>query len=324
MEKKKLILPTISLSALLIAGIISYDARHLYNKYPASFCEDDLDFYSEELFPEKIEDNLQYTLNHSNFVPQGLSISDDYFFISMYDYQHEFNSMVNVYDKSGNLINSCELHNKAHVGGVSYDPKHNLLWVSSILGNVDAYRLFDVLHKESAHPIYKDLYLGSGLRCYNKPFETAISYLAYYDDSLYVGNFTLRDKGTIKQYKVDIGTDRIVRLSEERRFKVPNLVQGISFYEKDNDKYMILSRSSGIGMPSIIQVFKYDESVDDYTQPLINSKAFYFSPMIEQIASDDENLYSLYESQATPYRDRTEKEKTLRKSDINDLLTYLK
>ena len=324
MEKKKLILPTLSLSALLIAGSITYDAHHLFNRYPADFCEDNVDFYSEEIFPDAIEDNLQYTLNHSNFVPQGLSVSDDYFFISMYDFQHEFNSMINVYNKEGKLVNSCELRNKAHVGGISYDKKHQLLWVSSFFGHVDAYRLYDLVHKEQVFPLYKDLYLGRDLRSYNRPFETAVSYLAYDDDSLYVGNFTLNNKGTVKKYKVDIGSDRIVRLTEEKRFRVPNLVQGISFYESEGTKYMLLSRSCGIDVPSIIQIYKYDDSIDDYTNPLLNSKAFYFSPMIEQISTDDDTLYSLYESQATPYRDKSEEEKTLRKSDINDLLTYLK
>ena len=324
MDRKNLTIPALSLSAILIASAISYDAHHLYNRYPADFCKDTVGFYVDEDLPEELETNLQYTFNHSSMVPQGLSISDDYFFISMYDFAHYYNSIINVYNKGGNLVNSCELRNKAHVGGISYDPKHKLLWVSSVLGNVDAYRLFDIVHKEDAKPIYKDLYLGKNLRCYNKPFETAVSYLTYYDDSLFVGNYTLHNKGTIKQYKVNIGDDRVARLTEERTFKVPNLVQGISFYEKDNDKYMILSRSCGTDMPSILQIFKYDENVDDYTSPIINSKAFEFSPMIEQVSFDDESLYSLYESQANPYKESTKKEKSLKKSNINDLLNYLK
>ena len=87
---------------------------------------------------------------------------------------------------------------------------------------------------------------------------------------------------------------------------------------------MILSRSCGTNMPSILQIYKYDKNVDDYTNPLINSKAFKFSPMIEQISFDDELLYSLYESQSEPYKDNNSKEKSLKKSDINSLLDQLK
>ena len=321
--KKKKIIPTLSLSIVLAMGATAYEANHLYNIYPTKFYEETEDFYYDDLILEKIEDSLQQIFNYSSYVPQGLCISNDYFFISMYDFKKNSNSIINVYDRNGNFINSCELYNKAHVGGISIDFKNNLLWIPSFFGNVDAYRLNDIVCKKKANPIYKDLYLGEGLRCYDKPFESSISYLTYYDNSLYVGNFTLVGKGTIKQYKVDIDKDGVVRLTEISNFYVPNLVQGLSFYEKNDKKYMLLSRSCGTDMPSIVQIFIYDEKIDDYTKPIINSRSFHFSPMIEQITNNNESLYSLYESQSMPYKNETKKDKTLKKSSIDDLLNYI-
>lgn len=318
MRKIELLIPAVSLSALLIASSFSNKTENYpysYNSTPKAYT-----MFLDEDLPNAFEEYLTETLNTSKMVPQGLSISDDYIFVSMYDYSHINNSFIQVYDKEGSLVNVCSLRNKAHVGGISYDKERNLLWVSSYLGNVDAYGIFDIIHKDEAKPRYKDLYLGQGLRSYNNPFETAVSYLTMHNNSLYVGNFTLGRNGIVKQYEIDVDEERTIHLKEVNRFKVPNLVQGISFYEKDDNTYMILSRSRGIRVPSTLQIFKYDEGISDYTNPLINYRSFEFPPMIEQIATDKDSIYSLYESQSEPYRNDNNTENTLNKTNIKRLL----
>ena len=324
MNKKKLIIPALSLSVLLTATdfINNFNTTNVYS---TKLSKENVSFYTDETIPERIEINLRYTFNHTNMIPQGLTISDDYFFISMYDYYHLSNSMINVYDKDGNFVNSCELNNKAHVGGISYDNTNDLMWVSSTYGNVDVYRTKDIINKESAKPTYRNLYLGSSLRSYNRLFKTAVSYLSFYNNTLFVGNFTLSEKGTIKQFDISFDENRTIHLTEINRFKVPNLVQGISFYEKDDNTYMILSRSCGPKVQSVLQIYKYDENIKDYTSPLINTKAFTYPPMIEQITSTGDSLYSLYESQAKPYTNKVDSnEKSIKKSNLPKILTYMK
>ena len=319
MRKIELLIPAVSLSALL--AVSSFTSKN--ENYPYSYNNTTkayTTFIDEEL-PDAFEESLQYTLDNSNMVPQGLSISDDYIFVSMYDFYHINNSLVQVYTKDGDLINTCSLRNKAHVGGISYDKERNLLWVSSYLGNVDAYGVFDIVHKDEASPRYKDLYLGQDLRNYNNPFKTAVSYLTMHNNSLYVGNFTLGRNGIVKQYAIDVDEERTIHLKEVNRFKVPNLVQGISFYEKDDNTYMILSRSRGIKVPSTLQIFKYDEEITDYTNPLVNYKSFEFPPMIEQITTDNGSIYSLYESQSEPYKTDKNNGNTLNKTNVKTLLS---
>ncbi len=315
MKKIDKVLPALTLATLIAASCVSQtkDAffTDTYTEPSTTFIEDDASI--------EIENNLRNTLKISSMVPQGISISDEYIFISMYDYNHINNSIIQAYSKDGSLLNTCTLHNKAHVGGISYDPNNKILWTSSILGNVDAYTEYNILHKDSANPIYKDLYLGGGLNSYNNPFASAVSYLTTYNDSIFVGNFTIFNKGTIKEYKMSFDEDRTVHLKEKRRFIVPNRVQGISFYEKDDETYMILSRSCGPKDASTLQIFKYNEKTNDYTQPVINSRRFAFPPMIEQITISGDRLYSLYESQSNPYEKKTKKEKTLQLTRINDL-----
>lgn len=324
MNKKKLIIPALSLSAIIVATKLTGDFNSI-NIYSTDLSKENVSFYTDETIPKRIEANLRYTFNHTNMVPQGLTISDDYFFISMYDYYHLSNSMINVYDKDGNFVNSCELDNKAHVGGISYDNTNELIWVSSTYGNVDVYRSIDIVNRESAKPTYRDLYLGSNLRSYNKLFKTAISYLTFYNNTLFVGNFTLSEKGIVKQFDISFDKNRTVHLTEINRFKVPSLVQGISFYEKDDKTYMILSRSCGPKIPSALQIYKYNEEINDYTSPVINTKAFRFPPMIEQITSTGDSLYSLYESQAKPYSNKVDSnEKSIKKSNLPKILIYMK
>ena len=315
MKKIDKVIPALTLATIIAASGISQTKdiffTDTYTEPSTTFIEDDASI--------EIENNLKNTLKVSSMVPQGISISDDYIFVSMYDYEHINNSIIQVYSKDGSLLNTCSLYNKAHVGGISYDPKNKLLWTSSILGNVDAYTEYSILNKDDAKPIYKDLYLGSGLNNYHNPLVNAVSFLTTYKDHIFVGNFTLFNKATIKEYTMSFDEDRTVHLKEMRRFIVPNRVQGISFYEKDDDTYMILSRSCGSKHSSTLQVFKYSESISDYTKPVINSKRFEFPPMIEQITINGDRLYSLYESQSSPYNNRTKKNKTLQLTRIDDL-----
>lgn len=322
-KRLNLLIPAVSLSAILIASSLPSKSNQFINTFLTTTCNNSYTSFMEDDLPDLFEENLKNTFDNSMMVPQGLSISDDYIFISMYDYTHTNNSIIQVYDKEGNLVNNCQLYNKAHVGGISYDKERDLLWVSSYLGNVDAYSVKDIVNKESSSPRYKDLYLGQNLRCYNRPFETAVSYLAINDNTLFVGNYTITGKGTVKQFKIDMDKDRTIHLKEIHRFRVPTSVQGISFYEKDNNTYMLLSRSRGIHNPSLLQIFKYNEEIDDYTKSLVNSKSFSLPPLVEQITTEDEAMYSLYESQSTPYRKDNNTEKTLIKSNLNILLSSI-
>jgi hypothetical protein len=67
----------------------------------------------------------------TDWVPQGISQSKDYFFISMYDGKHKLNSIITLLSqKSGKYVKTLILKSTAHVGATSYDKKHNRLFWS--------------------------------------------------------------------------------------------------------------------------------------------------------------------------------------------------
>lgn len=64
----------------------------------------------------------------TDWVPQGLTQSQDHYYISVYDGDHRLNSLIFQIDKkSKKYVKSLILPSKAHVGGISYDDERRRL-----------------------------------------------------------------------------------------------------------------------------------------------------------------------------------------------------
>lgn len=270
-----------------------------------------------------IDDSIK-TYENSNMVPQGITSNSDYIFTSCYDGLGNNNSLIVTLDKeTGNLVNICELESKAHVGGIAFDESNNLIWVSSNNGNVNAYYPDIIAEQYQAEPKYKDLNVGTGLKNYKCPWKNSVASLTIYNNTLYVGSFTTTEKGLVKAYKIVENEDKTkIALTYIKSFTIPPQVQGITFYNNGTNTYLLLSRSYGKHASSIIQIFKYDETISDYTEniPYIYYKA---PSMLEQISVDEESLYTVYESAATKYQNGKEQVDTLHIFDLPKLTKKL-
>lgn len=258
-----------------------------------------------------------------NMVPQGLTRIDNLFLISSYDFMKIDNSCIYVLDEDSNIINVCDIGNKAHVGGIAYDSSNSLLWVSGEYGDINAYDINDVLEEHKASPVYTDVDVGYGLKNYQNPFLNSVSYLTIFENKLYVGNFSLNGCGKIKKYSFNLDSEKAPLLLEHS-FSVPDKVQGISFYTYNDDIYIIFSQSYGNNIPSILQIFKYDEEITDYNDDSLVSVVVKVPSMIEQIHSTNNCLYALYESAARPYKGHNlEKKDTIDEIDIEKAIKSL-
>lgn len=258
-------------------------------------------------------------------VPQGLTFTDDYFLVSAYDYYKNNDSCIIVLDKKGNLINVCSLNNKAHVGGISYNRDNNLLWVTGEFGNINVYDFESIINSDNSSPIYSDLDVGKGLINYRNPFLNSVSFLTVYDNRLFIGNFSLNNQGFIKEYEIfiDDETNELV-LNYIRKFAIPDKVQGVSFYSLNNNEYIIFSRSYGRNISSVLQVYSYDKTIDDYRDPSLKSVSLELPAMLEQTTIIDGSVYSLYESCAIPYRRKNyEQINNLMITNIDDVIKKL-
>ena len=255
-------------------------------------------------------------------VPQGLAIMDNLFFISFYDYSKEVNSCINVLDFNGNILNECVLDNKAHVGGIAIDKNNNLLWVCGSNGSVNAYNLDDILNKSNANSKYSDNNVGDGLYYYRNPFIKSASFLTIKDNQLFVGNFSLNKKGKLKRYTINSLENESVFLEYEGCSLIPDRVQGITFYEKDGNDYILFSRSYGVEISSLLQVFCYNDIIYDYNNE--KSISLKMPTMMEQIIVEDSSLFALFESMASPYRNRvSEIEECVVNVDIDNAILTL-
>lgn len=113
----------------------------------------------------------------------------------------------------------------------------------------------------------------------------------------------MNNKGILKKYNVSIDSDnRTLTLDYDKKISIPDKVQGVSFYKKANDIYIIFSRSYGEKIPSVLQIFKYNEDVTNYNDTSLNYVCLECPSMLEQTAILDNYIYSVYESAAFPYK----------------------
>ncbi len=233
----------------------------------------------------------------NSMIPQGITLYNDYILVSTYDYWNKEKSRIYVLDMNGNVVHVCKLEIIAHVGGIAYDPDHELLWVSNAEGRVNAYRINNILNCEKVYATYRELNLGFDLINYKD--EPAVSYLAYNDNHLYVGNYTKSEDGTMKEYNITMNEDETIHLSLNNSYTVPSKVQGVTFYNSGENNYIIFSRSYGTCTTSLLQIYLFKGN--EFRSNDANAINYETPSMMEQVIVNGIDLYSLYESNAFPY-----------------------
>lgn len=291
----KLTILSILTSTVIMTSSVPVDKTT--NSYISSYYDVLLDDITSEYV--LVDERVNY-VPQNNYVPQGIALVGDYVLTSNFDYYKDKNSMICVIDKDGKLVHKCMLDHDAHVGGIAYDEVNGLLFVTGYSGYILAYDIEDILHKDKVTAKYSNINVGDGLSNYVYPWVNSASFISIHDNELLVGNFSLRNTGKVKRYKYSIVEDEI-KLEYVSSFKIPDMVQGITFYKKDDKEYIIFSRSYGRDCPSVMQIFRYSEDIKNYRDEKLVSSSLRLEPMLEQITSRDNNIYALYESNARPY-----------------------
>lgn len=291
----KLTILSILTSTVIMTSSVPVDKTT--NSYISSYYDVLLDDITSEYV--LVDERVNY-VPQNNYVPQGIALVGDYVLTSNFDYYKDKNSMICVIDKDGKLVHKCMLDHDAHVGGIAYDEVNGLLFVTGYSGYILAYDIEDILHKDKVTAKYSNINVGDGLSNYVYPWVNSASFISIHDNELLVGNFSLRNTGKVKRYKYSIVEDEI-KLEYVSSFKIPDMVQGITFYRKDDKEYIIFSRSYGRDCPSVMQIFRYSEDIKNYRDEKLVSSSLRLEPMLEQITSRDNNIYALYESNARPY-----------------------
>ena len=244
-----------------------------------------------------------------DYVLQGLCKVDDKYLLSAYDYKHTDKSILYILDENLERYSIKELDTYSHVGGITYDPKNEIIWITDSEGVIVAYDKDEILsYRPLINSNCRRVYVGRELD--NIFGECSAAYITYHDDKLYVGNFNTKGNTIIKEFKInEIG---MINPFDYRSFNVAGFIQGITFYEEDDKNYLIVSSSFGKHFDSTLQVYDFD------TLERVNRiKA---NEMMEEIIVDDNELVTIYESNAKVYK-RHKKGTDIITLDINKILT---
>ena len=244
-------------------------------------------------------------------VLQGVCTVGKYTFITAYDSSKDKeNSVVYVINENKECIREVKLYNNSHVGGICYDQTHEIFWITDKGGTISGYSFNSIFYsrEDIIEPIFKKIDVGSK-DLINHQGNPSAAYITCHDNKIYVGNFSTNGNGILKSF--DIQEDGNININSENKIKFIDKVQGITFYEKNGESYLLVSSSYGKTLKSDLKIFKFDEECNDYSKK--EFKEIKMQPMMEQISFNvNGELVTLYESNAQKYKI----EKNMQSNDV--------
>lgn len=251
-------------------------------------------FKSFEMFNNSYNQILP---NLGTYIPQGLCVVENNIFITAYDGKREKNSVI-FQLFSDNSYRTINLDTKAHVGGITYDENNQLFWICDINGTISSYKYQDVVSFDDIKAQTKRLNIQNDDLINHKGIVSA-AYITIFKNNLYIGNFSKDNNGILKCYEINQNN----KISEENcvTYKIPNYVQGITFYELEDTTYILFSESYGRINNSTLEICVFDKNNFNYRNT--NSIKYKTPRMMEEICiDDDDNLIMLFESGAYKYK----------------------
>lgn len=247
-------------------------------------------------------------------VPQGLVIVENYLIISAYSKDKTFQSVLFLLDKnSGEHLKTIVLPGTPHVGGLAYDSTHQNLWITTEaennLAQISALSLQQIKEEDFAHTGKESHYLAQTLISDVK----SASFMTYYNEELWIGDFTKKHEGNLVSYYLDeqgfldfskSGTNQRLKSQQakDETYNTEKKIQGVAFYQDT----ILFSQSFGdknshlLFFANKVEQEEFDFDSDDLLQSID------FPAYLEQIFVEEDRLYAIFESDANAYRSRPE------------------
>ncbi len=210
-------------------------------------------------------------IKEEGFTPQGYTLINGNIAVTAYSKEGK-NSRIYMYNgKTGKYEGYIELTNTAHVGGITYDKKENILYVTGSNGKINSYN-YSIISKaideikKSSH--YKGQYMiNLNDQQTNSDFRNVLlsnnidldelinnkdaATCYYYKDKLYVSTYT--GSGSLIAYDLTVDKKKKTITANPTIISndLPGAVQGIAFYHeksqtgKEKD-YIVVSRSGAL------------------------------------------------------------------------------
>lgn len=240
--------------------MLEYDYREdmpmFFKSYFNKFNIDDKDFS----YKESITNTFDYSnIENDGFIVQGFCCTDKYYLVSAYYHSCSVvkNSRVYFYDREkGQSRGYVVLDNKAHVGGMAYDSKNRLIYITGSGGKINVYKYDSLVSSLDGNCLEKINSDGLDISK-NLNGNVSAATIYYYDNSLYVA--TCSCKGNIVQYYVKYLADveKIVVVDIKTYNCLPACIQGLIVFMVNDKKYFLISQSYS-KLKSLIKLFDFD------------------------------------------------------------------
>ena len=228
---------------------------------------------------------------YSDYVMQGMTVVGDEIWIAAYDFYSRNNSVLYIVDKSGNLKQIIDLGIKAHAGGIAFDTKNEILWVTGSDGLVYAFDWYFLSLGFTEGVSYT---LDPGF--INQYGDKIVSFLTIDDNLLYVGSNMDGVGGEIKVYDITYpGSERLVSI-----ISIPEHIQGVTFSHESRGRTKIIMTQSYQNEDSNLLIFTYSEDIISYDEK--DAKVYVLPDGAEQPCMTDDGLYLLFHTSARPLR----------------------
>ncbi len=269
---------------------------------------------SSYVIPGLDKTNIHNETICNGMIPQGICVTEEYLIISAYDKSGEMvddsnsrsqskqKSVLYVMDvKSQQYLTTITLNTKCHVGALAYNPDDALIYIAD---SVDG-----VVQKLSMDKIAARVETGNDAESDVLEFdEGAIdtqgytpSFLAYYQEHLYVGQFAKVTLGDLFSNQMVV-FERDGTLQKEKTITIPYYAQGVAFADWNNKTYMLISASYGRIIPAKMHVYLMDYEREGSMKHNRKIGEFACPNMSEDIDIQGDYIYTCYESASNFYR----------------------
>ncbi len=231
-----------------------------------------------------INKTLEYPeITTEGFIPQSITTAENNYLVSAYK-QGE-NSKIYIYDKvTKKLTGEIILNNRAHVGGISYDEKNNIIYVAGSKGTVNIYDYNQIKKnltkakvvdlntdmEASSVEINNNITINKKEPNNDSSIQTRVgksATLYQKDGKLYVATFDGINKGEVIEYETKIVTSALGTKTFQshitNKYEIEPRTQGIAEVNYNHKDYLVTTQSIGITSSQITLYEKNGNSIQE-------------------------------------------------------------
>lgn len=266
------------------------------------------------IIPGLDKTNIQNEKVCSGMIPQGICVAEEYLIISAYDKSHEVTkkslhkskdqqkSVLYVMDvENKQYLTTITLNTKCHVGALAYNPDDEIVYIADsdngVVQRISLERIKACVN--SGNDAGEDV-----LEFDDGAIDTkghVPSFLAYYQEHLYVGQFARMNLFEIFSNQMVV-FDRDGNMIEQDTIALPYYAQGVAFADWRDETYMLVSASYGRKRPATLYVYLMESQDDGSMQHKSKVGEIACPNMSEDIDIQGDNIYTCYESASNFYR----------------------